>query len=49
MRHTRIIVAHYGGLDALQVLEEECPGPQHGEVRVNVGTRELFPWRTCCP
>jgi NADPH:quinone reductase-like Zn-dependent oxidoreductase len=36
MRHTRIIVTHYGGPDALQVVEEECPEPQHGEVRVKV-------------
>src|SRR5262249_51845577 len=33
MRHTRIIVTHYGGPDALQVGEEECPEPQDGEVR----------------
>jgi NADPH:quinone reductase-like Zn-dependent oxidoreductase len=36
MRHTRIIVTHYGGPDALQVLEEECPEPKGGEVRVSV-------------
>ncbi len=36
MRHRRIIVTHYGGPDALQVLEEECPEPKHGEVRVRV-------------
>jgi NADPH2:quinone reductase len=36
MRHTRIIVTHYGGPDALQVVEEECPEPQGGEVRVRV-------------
>ncbi len=36
MRHTRIIVTHYGGSDALQVVEEECPEPKHGEVRVRV-------------
>src|SRR5512145_2477756 len=36
MRHTRIIVTHYGGLDALQVVEEECPEPKDGEVRVRV-------------
>jgi NADPH:quinone reductase-like Zn-dependent oxidoreductase len=36
MRHTRIIVTHYGGPDALQVLEEECPEPMNGEVRVSV-------------
>jgi NADPH2:quinone reductase len=36
VRHTRIIVTHYGGPDALQVVEEECPAPKHGEVRVKV-------------
>ena len=36
MRHTRIIVTHYGGPDALQVVEEECPEPKSGEVRVKV-------------
>ncbi len=36
MKHTRIIVTHYGGPDALQVLEEECPEPKDGEVRVKV-------------
>jgi NADPH2:quinone reductase len=36
MRHKRIIVTHYGGPDALQVLEEERPEPQRGEVRVRV-------------
>jgi NADPH:quinone reductase len=36
MRHRRVIVTHYGGPDALQVLEEECPEPKHGEVRVRV-------------
>src|SRR5262252_4412589 len=36
MRHTRIIVTHYGGPDALRVVEEECPEPQAGEVRVRV-------------
>src|SRR5512136_2165338 len=36
MRHTRIIVTHYGGSDALQVVEEECPEPKTGEVRVRV-------------
>jgi NADPH2:quinone reductase len=33
VKHTRIIVTHYGGPDALQVLEEECPEPKGGEVR----------------
>jgi NADPH:quinone reductase-like Zn-dependent oxidoreductase len=36
VRHTRIIVTHYGGPDALQVIEEECPQPHPGEVRVKV-------------
>jgi NADPH:quinone reductase-like Zn-dependent oxidoreductase len=36
VRHTRIIVTHYGGPDALQVLEEECPEPKGGQVRVRV-------------
>ena len=36
MKHLRIIVTHYGGPEALQVLEEECPEPQDGEVRVRV-------------
>jgi len=36
VRHTRIIVTHYGGPDALRVVEEECPEPKAGEVRVRV-------------
>src|SRR5262245_29335541 len=36
VRHTRIIVTHYGGPEALQVVEEECPEPKAGEVRVRV-------------
>lgn len=36
MKHTRIIVTHYGGPDALRVVEEECPEPKDGEVRVKV-------------
>jgi NADPH:quinone reductase len=36
MKHTRIIVTHYGGPDALQALEEECPEPRQGEARVRV-------------
>jgi NADPH2:quinone reductase len=36
VKHTRIIVTHYGGPDAIQVLEEECPEPKDGEVRVRV-------------
>jgi NADPH2:quinone reductase len=36
MKHTRVIVTHYGGPDALQVIEEERPEPRRGEVRVKV-------------
>ena len=36
MKQTRIIVTHYGGPEALQVVEEECPEPKVGEVRVRV-------------
>ncbi len=36
MRHTRIIVTHYGGPDALRMVEEERPEPKDGEVRVRV-------------
>jgi NADPH:quinone reductase-like Zn-dependent oxidoreductase len=36
VRNTRVIVTHYGGPDALQVVEEECPEPKRGEVRVRV-------------
>ena len=36
MKHTRIIVCYYGGPDALRVIEEECPEPKNGEVRVRV-------------
>jgi NADPH:quinone reductase-like Zn-dependent oxidoreductase len=36
MRHKRVIVTHYGGPDALRVVEEECPEPKNGEVRVRM-------------
>ena len=36
MKHTRIVVTHYGGPGALLVTEEECPEPKNGEVRVRV-------------
>ena len=36
MKNTRLIVTHYGGPDALQVVEEDCPLPKQGEVRVKV-------------
>jgi NADPH:quinone reductase-like Zn-dependent oxidoreductase len=34
--HRRIVVDHYGGPDALRVVEEERPEPKAGEVRVRV-------------
>ena len=36
MKHTRVIVTHYGGPEALRVVEEERPEPKAGEVRVRV-------------
>jgi NADPH2:quinone reductase len=36
MKHARIVINHYGGPDALRVVEEECPEPKVGEVRVRV-------------
>ncbi len=36
MRHMRIIVTHYGGPDAIEVIQEERPEPKAGEVRVRV-------------
>jgi NADPH2:quinone reductase len=36
MKYTRIIVSHYGGPEALRVVEEECPEPKRGQVRVRV-------------
>ena len=36
MQYRRIIVTHYGGPDALRVVEEDCPDPKAGEVRVRV-------------
>ena len=36
MKYRRIIVTHYGGPDALQLVDEECPEPKPGEVRVRV-------------
>jgi len=36
VRHKRIVVTHYGGADALRVIEEECPEPESGQVRVRV-------------
>ena len=36
MKHMRIVVTKYGGPDVLEVIEEECPQPRAGEVRVKV-------------
>jgi NADPH2:quinone reductase len=36
VKHRRIVVTHYGGPDELRVVEEECPEPKQGEVRVRV-------------
>jgi NADPH2:quinone reductase len=36
MRYKRVIVTHYGGPDALQLLDEEFPEPKSGEVRIRV-------------
>jgi NADPH2:quinone reductase len=36
MRHTRIIVTQYGGPEELRAVEEQCPEPKPGEVRVRV-------------
>ncbi|HWQ55714.1 MAG TPA: medium chain dehydrogenase/reductase family protein [Bryobacteraceae bacterium] len=35
-RNRRIVVTHYGGPDVLQVVEDECPEPKRGEVRLRV-------------
>jgi NADPH:quinone reductase len=36
MKRRRVVVTHYGGPEALRVLEEECPAPKAEEVRVKV-------------
>jgi NADPH:quinone reductase len=36
MRHTRIVVARYGGPEVLQAVEEDRPEPKAGEARVSV-------------
>ncbi|HEU4566041.1 MAG TPA: medium chain dehydrogenase/reductase family protein [Gemmatimonadaceae bacterium] len=36
MRHKRVVVTHYGGPDALEVVDEECPEPKEREARVRV-------------
>lgn len=60
MKFTRIVVSHYGGPEALQVVEDECPEPKRGEVRVRVlaagapyptywRARAFIPKRRVCP
>ncbi len=36
MKHHRVVVSRHGGPDGLRVVEEDCPEPQVGEVRVKV-------------
>lgn len=36
MKHQRIIVSRYGGPEELRLIEEECPEPKRGEVRIRV-------------
>jgi len=43
IKHTRIIVTHYGGPEALQVLEDECPEPKAGEVRLKMPAAVSWP------
>lgn len=38
MKYKRILVTHYGGPEELRVVEEDCPEPRKGEVRVRVLT-----------
>src|SRR5215467_6866865 len=35
-KYSRIVVTHYGGPEELRVVEEDCPEPKKGEVRVRV-------------
>jgi NADPH2:quinone reductase len=36
MRHTRVVVTHYGGPEVITAIEEDIPTPKAGEVRVKV-------------
>jgi NADPH2:quinone reductase len=36
VKHLRVVVTHYGGPEAIGLLESECPAPRKGEVRVQV-------------
>ncbi|HEY9650040.1 MAG TPA: alcohol dehydrogenase catalytic domain-containing protein, partial [Coleofasciculaceae cyanobacterium] len=36
MKYKRVIITHHGGPEVLQVIEDELPEPQAGEVRVKI-------------
>ena len=36
MRHTRVVVSHYGGPEVITVIEEDVPTPNADAVRVKV-------------
>lgn len=36
MKYSRVVVTQYGGPETLRVVEDECPEPKAGEVRVRV-------------
>ncbi len=36
MKNSRLVVTQYGGPEALRLVEEDCPEPKRGEVRVKV-------------
>jgi NADPH:quinone reductase-like Zn-dependent oxidoreductase len=36
VKHTRIIVRNYGGPEELRLVDEDCPEPKNGEVRLKV-------------
>ena len=36
MRHTRIVVPHYGGPEVITAIQEDIPTPNSGEVRVKL-------------
>jgi len=36
VKHLRVVVTHYGGPEALELREEDCPEPRKGEVRIRM-------------
>lgn len=36
MRQTKVVVTRYGGPEVITVVEQECPAPMRGEIRVKV-------------